>query len=1073
MTLPFDAEPSRSPSGMDDAGLKTLFGVDFTDEQLDAITAPLGPSVVVAGAGSGKTTLMSARVVWLVANGWTTPDAVLGLTFTNKAAAELSVRVRTALRRLDELAGRDDGDGLLDDGEPTISTYHSYAASLVREYGVWAGFEPAALLMSDAQRLQLAEAVVRSAPGPFPALKVQPKTVVERLLALEQEANEHLVDLDELVRHDTAVIEQIDALEHEQGSLTEDPRTARRVAQGRRELVGLVRAYRAAKARRERVDFGDLMAAAATVAERVAEVGRAERDRFDTVVLDEYQDTSMAQQRLLLALFGRGYPVTAVGDPFQSIYGWRGASIRNILSFTDDFRADDDVPVFALGQNNRSGETILDAANLIAAPLRAELPAVAPLRPRADLVGRGEVAVGLFGTASEEVEAVCDLVAAEITAGRPASHIAVLCRETKTFAPVLSGLSARGVPVDVVDISGLLEVPEVVEVVSVLAALSDPTANPHLVRLLAGPRWRIGPADLALLGERARRLAAPPAGDGGSGDAPATLDDQLQAAVSGADPSEQISLREALEHPGDLGYSAEARRRFSLIADELERLRPVLDLAPDVAVTAVVEALGLDVELAVAGRPRDHLDALLEQARAFAASGDGVTVEPFLAFLRLAQRYDESLEAAAPIGGRGVQLLTVHRAKGLEWPVVFVPGVVAGVFPNGRSRGNPHRNTEALPYPLRGDADDFPTVSSWVGNKPFQQFKEQITARELAEDRRLAYVAVTRAAERLVATGHRWGPSQQKPREVSPYLQSLRDCCRPESVLAWEPEPPEGQTNPELGVTVEYSWPVTADAQTLQRRRSAAALVLAADGAATGLDGDLEVAGLTPHERELLAAWDRDIEALRAEVVRGAADAAPPGLLAATSAVRLLRHPQKTLAALRRPLPRPPADAARRGTRFHQWVESRFGQVPLLDLDAVDDGALEPEHDLAALQQAFLDGPYASRRPLAVEAPFQMLLGEHAIAGRIDAVYGPNGTGDLPDDVRYEVVDWKTGRHPADELQLALYRVAWAELAGVPVGQVAATFYYVATGVVDRPSGLPDRAELTGRWEAAITAATS
>jgi DNA helicase-2/ATP-dependent DNA helicase PcrA len=1059
----------RPPDGgMSAVELRALFGIDFTDEQMAAITAPVGPAVVIAGAGSGKTSLMSARVVWLVAGGLTTPDAVLGLTFTNKAAAELSARVRVALRLLGEHR-RD--DSLLDDGEPTISTYHAYAASLLREYGVWAGYEPGAQLMSDAQRLQLAEAVVRAAPGPFPALGVQPQTVTERVLSLEQEANEHLVDLDELVAHDQALIDQIDAVEEHDGKLTEDPARARRTARARIELVGLVRAYRAAKSRRERIDFGDQMAAAATVAEQVGEVGRAERERFSTVLLDEYQDTSMAQQRLLVALFGPGYPVTAVGDPFQSIYGWRGASIRNILSFADDFAGEESVPVFSLGQNNRSGESILNAANQVAEPLRAQFPSVAPLRPRPDLAGAGEVAVGMYRTASEELDAVCGMVADEIAGGRAPHDIAVLCRETKTFAPVLAGLADRQVPVDVVDISGLLEVPEVVEVVSVLEVLNDPTANPQLVRLLSGPRWRIGAGDLALLGARARELSSPRA-TGSSGRGEPTVAEALQAAVTGTDAAEQISLREAMEDPGRLSYSGEATERFAALARELAELRPVLDQSPDVAVAIVVDALGLDIELAVEGRPRDHLDALVEQARAFAASGDGVTVAPFLSYLRLAQRYDEALDGAAPVGGNGVQLLTVHKAKGLEWKMVFVPGVVAGVFPNGRSRSNPHTNGHVLPYSLRGDAADFPSVGSWQGNKAFKAFKDAIAERELAEDRRLAYVAFTRAAERLVVTGHRWGATQQSPRALSPYLEVLHEVCSSGSgpVLQWEPEPPDGEANPELASVEVYPWPVTGDQDAARRRVEAARQVRAA----LALPPHVDLERLSAGEQGLLAAWDRDIEALVAEA-RGAApgDRTPPALLAATSAVRVLREPAAALRALRRPLPRPPADAARRGTRFHQWVEAQFGQVPLLDLESVEPDADEEAGDLAALQEAFLEGPYAGRRPLAVEAPFQMLLGDEVIAGRIDAVYDARPDPTLPDGTLFEVVDWKTGTRPADDLQLALYRLAWAELKGVDLDQVAATFYYVANGTVERPQGLPSRDRLSERWRAATSAPTS
>jgi DNA helicase-2/ATP-dependent DNA helicase PcrA len=1053
------------------AALCELFGIPFTDEQLDAITAPYEPSVVIAGAGSGKTSIMSARVVWLVVHHEVAPDSVLGLTFTNKAAAELSARVRGALRRLESL-GR--VAGLLDDGEPTISTYHSYAGALLREYGVWGGYEPAAQLLTDAQRFQLAESVVRRAPGPFPSLGVQLKAVTERVVALDGEANEHLVDLDDLESHDRSLIEELTALEREEGKLSADPSKARVAARARLELLGLVKEYRHAKQRRDVIDFGDQMARAALLAERVDRVGAGERERFATVLLDEYQDTSMAQQRLLVALFGPGYPVMAVGDPFQSIYGWRGASIRNILSFGRDFSDDEKAPVFALGQNNRSGGRILTSANAIAQPLRDEFPGVGELRPRPGEDDTGEVLIGMYRTSADETVAVCDAIEAEVADGRPPHEIAVLCRETKSFTALIAGLTERKIPIDVVGLSGLLEVPEVVDVIAVLEVLHDPTANPQLVRILSGPRWRIGPVDLALLGSRARTLAAPrraqrqqPEGVHAASPQTSTLARELLKAVAGTDPAEAISLLEALDDPGACGHSEQALERFAALSRELTALRRVLELPPDAAIAEVIGVLGLDIELAVAGRPRDHLDALLEQARLFTASGGGTTVGPFLTYLRLSERYGDTLGMAAPTGGGGVALLTVHKAKGLEWHSVYVPSVVDKVFPNTRSRSTPYTSGAVLPYSLRGDAADFPLVSTWSGNQGVQEFKAQVAEREHAEERRLAYVALTRAALRLVVTGHWWGPNQQRPRGLSPYLQTLHDLSehRVVEVLNWQAEPSGDETNPALDIREQYQWPVAIDPVASERRRASADLVLTHMGR---LRTEVFPPSANEVERTMIAEWDENIEALLAEAERTTVPGTRPvGVVSATSAVLLLRDPGAARQRMRRPLPRPPADAARRGTRFHQWVEARFGQVPLLDLDGFEDADDPFDTEMETLQQAFMSGPYAHRSPLAVEAPFQMVLGDSTVAGRIDAVYDVDG-GDpaLPADARYEVVDWKTGRHPADEMQLALYRIAWAELNGVRPESVVATFYYVATGQLERPDTLPDRATLAALWAA-------
>lgn len=1055
---------SAAPRQLTRPDICDLFGIPFTAEQLDAITAPHRPSVVIAGAGSGKTALMSARVVWLVSGAQVEPDAVLGLTFTNKAASELSTRVRTALRLLDS------SPDAWAEGEPTISTYHAYAAALLREYGLWVGLEPSSQLLTDAGRVQLAESVVRGSSGPFPALGLRLTSLTERLLTLDTELNEHLVDTHDLMAHDAAFIAGLDAVEAANGKLTADPKQARQVARARRELAPVVAEFRRRKRSEERVDFGDQMAAAALLVEQVGEARTGERERFATVLLDEYQDTSMAQRRLLVALFGGGHPVMAVGDPFQSIYGWRGASVRNILTFDRDFADPDPAPIFALGQNNRSGGVVLAAANAIAEPLRDAFPEVAPLTPQPQRADSGELFVALYETAAAEIDAVCQAVAQEIADGRPAAEIAILCRESKVFPHFLDGLTQRDVPVDVVGLSGLLQLPEVVEVLSVLEVLHDPTANPSLVRLLTGPRWRIGPVDLARLGARARELA-----DGGRPERgtvrDATVGGQLREAVTGIDPAETISLIEALEDPGSGDFSPAARRRFAELAEELRQLRAVLHQPPDVAIMAVVAAIGLDVELATYGHSSRHLDTLTDQARSFMAGGGGAGVGPFLAYLALARRYRSTLAVEPPGGGEGVALLTVHKAKGLEWPSVYVPQVVEGVFPSGQSRSTPLTSPALLPYELRGDADDFPVVSTWTGNKGVAAYKQAVLDRERGEDRRLAYVAVTRAAARLQVTGHRWGPTQSTPRRVSPYLQTLADLCEAGGgkVLHWAEEPADTQ-NPALAQSVTVPWPPGPDPDVAAARAEAAAGVLSAlhesrrgvggEGGSPDCGGDL-----TDAQRDQIAAWDADIAVLLAEAERRRVTVPPlPSSLSASSAVEFLRNPERTVERLRRPLPKPPAAAAHRGTRFHQWVEARFGQVPLLDVDSlVPEGAAEPDADLERLQLAFLEGPYADRQPVAIEAPFQLVLQGQLISGRIDAVYAADEA-TRAGGSRYEVVDWKTGRHLADPLQLALYRLAWAELQGIPVDQVAATFYYVGTGRVERPTDLPDREALAEWW---------
>ncbi len=271
-----------------------------------------------------------------------------------------------------------------------------------------------------------------------------------------------------------------------------------------------------------------------------------------------------------------------------------------------------------------------------------------------------------------------------------------------------------------------------------------------------------------------------------------------------------------------------------------------------------------------------------------------------------------------------------------------------------------------------------------------------------------------------------------------------------------------------------HPWPIAGDADARARREEAASMVRRAIDNLSSREEFTESAGeeapgpaLTAVEADLVAQWDHDAAALLAEArQRHATPGRLPPLVSATTAVHLLRDPAMARRRMIRPLPARPAEAAARGTRFHQWVEARFGQVPLLDLEAPGDDDEGDGAELAALQEAFLAGPYADRQPAAVEAPFQLVLGQGTVAGRIDAVYRVDGDDQagLPEGAVFEVVDWKTGLRPADVFQLAIYRLAWAELNDLPVEKVAASFYYVATGERERPSDLPDRALLTEWW---------
>ncbi|GHE32475.1 ATP-dependent helicase [Streptomyces vinaceus] len=1181
---------SARPSVLTDPEqLKELLGIPFTPEQLACITAPAAPQVIVAGAGSGKTTVMAARVVWLVGTGAVAPEQVLGLTFTNKAAAELAERVRKALAR----AGITDPDPSPTEadaagGEPRISTYHAFAGQLLADHGLRIGLEPSARLLADATRFQLAARVLREAPGPYPALTKSVPDLVSDLLALDGELSEHLVTPAELRAYDTELLDTLAG-----AKLTnEDLRKVPEAVRGRLELLELTERYRTAKRSRDLLDFSDQIALSAQLATTRPEVGELLREEFKVVLLDEYQDTSVAQRLLLSGLFGggSGHAVTAVGDPCQAIYGWRGASVANLDDFPEHFPHADGRPAtrFSLSENRRSGGRLLDLANELAAPLRSMHEGVEALRAAPGEERAGSVRCALLDTHAEELEWLADSVAHLVRTGTEPREIAVLCRSARDFAQIQAVLVARDVPVEVVGLSGLLHLPEVADLVAVCEVLQDPGANASLVRLLIGPRWRIGARDLALLGRRARQLIGRTPGE-------VDPDERLAAAVEGVDPAEVVSLADALETfldgsaaaSDDLPFSPEARVRFAHLAQELRDLRRSLaDPLMDV-LHRVLAATGLEVELsasphALAARRRESLSGFLDVAAGFASLDGEASLLAFLGFLRTAVQYEKGLDHALPGGENTVKVLTAHKSKGLEWDVVVVPDLCAGSFPKEKAPEPWTSYAKVLPYGLRGDAATLPDDPAWT-SAGLKAFKSALKEHKAVEELRLGYVTFTRPRTLLLASGHWWGPTQKRRRGPSPFLTSLHDHCAAGNgeIEVWAPEPDADAENPSLATesTPDRSWPLPLDPESLRLRREAAALVeahLAAPGPAPAPEaylwpphcedpsyaeepdgGDLWAAdaatvphprtgeglraeepwaedpwgedpwpedpwaeeptpgptagdpraeepasgptpppgvpapydggaghrpgpppgdrprtprtgarsGLTPEEARAVASWDRDLEALEGELLRARVavrDVELPAALSASQLLRLAADEEGFARDLARPMPKPPQPAARQGTRFHAWVESRFDELPLPLLDVLDpatelpgsDQDIVDEADLDSLKAAFERSEYADRTPYRMEAPVQLTLAGRVIRGRIDAVYrGEDGS--------YEIVDWKTGRTTeADPLQLAVYRLAWAEATGTPLDRVTAAFLHVRSGRVIRPRDLPGRDRL-------------
>jgi DNA helicase-2/ATP-dependent DNA helicase PcrA len=1047
-----------------------------TDEQAEVIAAPTDPALVVAGAGAGKTETMAARVVWLVANGIVTPERVLGLTFTRKAARQLAERVRARLRRLagsGVLYRLDPSGQRLADlyaGEPTVLTYHAYAGRLVAEHGLRLPVEPGARLLTETACWQLAHRVVSTWTHDLETERV-PITVTRYLLELAGELAEHLIDLDRLREYSedlASTIENAPRGPRQRAELSQDLKEVVATQRFRIALLPLVQAYGEAKRKEGALDFAEQMALAARLASTEPEVAARERERYGTALLDEYQDTGHAQRILLRSLFGgeNPMPVTAVGDPVQAIYGWRGASAANLPRFTTDFPMLDNKKLapairYGLLTSFRNPPEVLELANAISGPLRGAGLDVDELRAPAGR-GHADVRVALSPDATAEVEWLADEMAQRWRflsdeRGKPPTA-AVLVRRRADMTDLATALRARGLPVEVVGIGGLLDEPEVRDLVSALRVLIDPLAGSAAARLLTGARWRLGAADLAALWKRAAELGH---------DYQPEDKGRLVDTVPG-EGAEQAGLVDAIDDPGDADrYSHEGYRRIRSLGGELRMLRRRLGQPLPELIADVERAMLLDVEATarVGGARRAHLNKFADVVSDYAQASPSASLAALLDYLAAAESAEDGLEPGEVVVAEDrVQILTVHSAKGLEWEIVAVPHLVNDVFPSRKRTSCWLRAVTELPAALRGDSADLPVLDlSGTGNRKeieveLTNHAEAFADRDLVEERRLCYVALTRSERTLLVSAHWWGRTGAKPKGPSAFFTEVADAVRTmdervASIEYWAAEPAEYEENPLATAERTALWP--ADPLSLGRDDVTAAAAMVRE----------ELADLSSGEQLALEddpeGWVADTDVLLAERAAAAnrqEDVTLPASISVSQLVELARDPAALARKLRRPLPFPPNPFARRGTAFHAWLEKRFGSRALLDLDELPGSADEdaaPDTDLEALQEAFHASDWAERSPAEVEVSFTCDVDGMTLRGRLDAVFADRDGG-------WTVVDWKTGAVPTEEelpalsVQLAAYRLAWASLSGVPVDQVRAAFHYVRSNTTLRPVDLMD-----------------
>ena len=1030
----------------------------LTSEQEAAVQdAPIdAPSLIVAGAGSGKTELMAVRVLWLVANGFARPEQVLGLTFTRKAAAELSKRIYDSLLMLrDSELWPEDLE--YDFSPPTISTYNAYANGLFRDFALSIGYEPEAALLTSAAAFQLArEVIVRygsDIDSRLTDLEVNLNPLIEAVLALAQEMNDNIVDADQVEQIIDSVLTSLSDLPKKPGS--SDTAQYAYMQEMLKPLVStpviarLAQGYIQEKRRQGYVDYSDQVALAERAVRENPLVKERERVSFTQVLLDEYQDTSFLQTRLLKNLF-EGASVFAVGDPNQSIYGWRGASASNLSQFHDDFAAGVRGGNFTLSTSWRNPASVLELANRLTGDLK-----VVTLQPR-EGAGEGQISVKFEQDITQEAASVAAWFKSKMAGD---STGALLMRKRSQMPLFVDAMQALGLDVEVVGLGGLLEMPEVVDLICALRVIHYPDAGSQLIRLLTGPRWRIGAKDIERLYRYAARLAKP--------------DDEIKARQQeGLALEDAVSIVDALDvlldekAPEKIGFSDVGLPRLKDAAQTLRNFRRRTGMPLVEFVRVVEQELWLDIEVAANPRrknPMAHLNAFAAVVSGYAGSNNRPHLGAFLEWLEFADER-ERFEVPSTNPEKGVvQVLTIHAAKGLEWDNVCVANLVEGDFPGDGKGSTGWLGMGRLPYPLRGDRDSLPVWecrgvgTQQEAKQSHDAFKQEARAHQLREELRLVYVAVTRPKAELLLTSSYWKPANKKPREVSRFLQTALELDRLADIKIPELASDE---NPLSEVQKFESWPLDPLGERHRVEVEAARdKTMSAIARRTELEAGIAEGDRLQNEIDLLLAE-------RTELLNQSHEVGLPVRVPASRFKDFVADLPELLERYRRPMPQKPYKQTRNGTLFHSWVESRFGAEHLAeDLDSVDNENNSFDSEvIVELKANFERSRWASQVPLEIEREVQLTIGDNTFICKLDAVFKTeNGV---------EIIDWKTGKKPKDSkdaelrsLQLSLYRLAYSRFSGLPIEIIDASFYFVADDVEIKPERLLTEVELIELWK--------
>ncbi|MCL5257455.1 MAG: ATP-dependent helicase [Chloroflexi bacterium] len=992
----------------------------FTPEQAAAVEC-LPPQLIIAGAGTGKTTVLTEKLIAVIREKRADAGSVLGLTFTDKAAGEMAERVRAALTR----------DGIdVPASSLNISTFHSFGEQIVRENLVRLGINPGYRLATRGVQWDLLTGLFNDLTFDAVDISLSVSTVFSNLLDFFGQAKDHMVAPEDLLKYlDSQTPSGLPeyARGYWEGCL----------AQWRDVQAAYVR-YEEGLREREFLDFGDLLRLPVKLFLSSPAIRQRYLERFKYIFVDEYQDTNAAQAALLSLLINQESPnVVVIGDDDQAIYQWRGAMVDNILNFDKlGVFGDHKVAKSTIVTNRRSYPPILDLAQAVINPIKNRHEKRLGYH---HATGQAEVGHYVAATGASEAQWIAGRIESLLPWAEGLDDrkhgwgaFAVLCRKRAMFPAVAAALDAAGIPYELIGGTGFYDRPEIKDILSYLMVITDPGDNIALARILISPRFRLSDRDIFFLGQWKKKA--------------------LKEAEEAEDISAPVALIDALSHVSEIPeLSPQALERLQVLRDDLDDFtRQANRLSIPGLALHILDRTGYRWELEADSSSSSkiallNLQKMVDLAAEFQLADSRSSLSAFVQYVKFTVESEDIEGEVRPVDedSNTVKVMSVHQAKGLEFPCVFIPGLVKGYFPTRST--NPLDKYCNLPPGLRADSATYPSMNL-AGCRTEKDFKREekrvkdaLKALKLEEERRLCYVAVTRAQFKLFFSRARWYGTAKKEKEPSVFWEEMVQTGLADDLGVEGPEP-------EILARSQERREET-------REESMSKLLLDKEAARRWLNDTVDRAGMDGHWEELKAGADRIIATVTAEVGTIETLKPPPVRVASYSALACYRQcPAKYRYAYIDRLPSRPSPAASVGTDVHELIRRHaLGQqvATQADFDELAGSGewLEGAFGAAGrtLFDRYLESVYARRRPQYVEQPFNLRIGGVVVRGRIDRLdHLPDGS--------WEIVDFKTGRYvpspeqAANDLQLRIYALAAREIWGVPEDKLSCTLFYLQHG---------------------------